>query len=190
MTKPINFIFIGRSGSGKGTQAELLMEKFPEIYYISTGDLIRKLAALPTDAGVRFKQLLNDGGLLTDDVAIMLWMHEISFNVRGDQGIIGDGFPRRLAEAETLHRFLEWLGRWEDTKLIWIDISPEEATKRLKNRGREDDTDHSIGQRLDWFDHEVMPVINYFKSRNKITRINGEQTIEAVAKEILSKIKE
>lgn len=188
MDKPTNFIFIGRSGSAKGTQAKLLLEKFPSLYYISTGDLIRKVAEQKTDVGMRVKDFLNAGGLLSHEMAIALWMHEISFNLTREQGLVADGFPRRLSEAKSLTDFLKWLERYENTKVLWIDISREEAYKRLKLRGRTDDSDESINSRQDWFEKDVMPIIEYYKSENKLLCINGGQTVEKVFEEILSKI--
>lgn len=188
MTKTTNYIFIGRSGSAKGTQAKFLLNKFPDLYYVSTGDLLRKLSSLGTDVGDRLKKLVKEGGLLPHDLAEMLWMHEISFNINNHQGLIADGFPRRLVEAKVLTEFLRWLNRWEETKVLWIDISREEASERLTLRGRADDTDMSISSRQNWFEEDVMPIIEYYKSENKLIRINGEQDREKVFEEILSHI--
>ncbi len=188
MGKLTNFIFIGRSGSAKGTQAKLLLEKFPNLYYIATGDLLRNLAKLKTDVGMRINQLLTSGGLPSHEIPIMLWMHEISLNLTTQQGFIADGFPRRLPEAKILTDFLKWMERWESTKILWIDITREEAHKRLKLRGRSDDVDENINNRQDWFEKDVMPIVEYYKSENKLIRINGEQTIEKVFEEILSHI--
>lgn len=188
MDKPLNFIFIGRSGCAKGTQTKLLLGKFPELYYIATGDLLRDLAKRPTDVGMRIKRLLDTGGLPSHEIPIMLWMHEIALNLTTQQGFIADGFPRRLPEAKQLTDFLKWLERWENMKVLWIDISREEAYKRLKLRARTDDSDESINSRQDWFEKDVMPIIEYYKSENKLIRINGEQTIEKVAEDILNHI--
>ena len=188
-TKPLNFVFIGRSGSGKGTQAKLLLDHFPDMIYVSTGDLMRDLAKYDTDAGKRIKELLDEGGLAFDDMATSLWMYTISHTVKSDQGIIGDGFPRRLIEAQNLDRFLDWLERKEQTRVLLIDISREEALKRLKLRGREDDVeDEDIKNRLDYFEEKVVPVIEYYQDQNRLIQINGEQTREEVFQEILQKI--
>lgn len=216
--KPLNFVLIGRSGSGKGTQAKFLMEHFDNLYYISTGDLFRDLAEQKTDVGKRVKKTLEIGGLPFDDLATMLWMHKISFNVKQEKGVLCDGLLRRLEEAKNLDRFFEFLERAENTKILLIDISREEAFNRLTKRRickscgmlvpfvepyknwekcekcggeliqRSDDKLEAIKNRLDYFDKMVSEVIDYYKSQNKLVIINGEQPIEKVFKEILEKI--
>ena len=190
MGKPSNFIFIGRSGSGKGTQAKFLLDHLPNMVYISTGDLMRDLANKDTDAGHRIKSILDNGGLPFDDMATTLWMHKIAHTVKEEQGIICDGFPRRNNEAQNLDNFFEWLERKEQTKVLLIDISREEAIKRLKLRGRYDDIDEEdINNRLNFFEERVVPAINHYKEQNRLISINGEQSREEVFQEILKKIK-
>ncbi len=186
--KLLNFVFIGRSGCGKGTQAKLVMEHFPNLVYISTGDLMRDLAKQKTDVGQRIKEILDKGGLPFDDIATSLWMREISYKVRSDQGIIADGFPRRLNEAQNLDNFLDWLGRKENTKVLLVDVSREEAFKRLEKRARGDDTEEQINNRLDYYEERVVPAINYYKEQGRLIKINGELSVEGVFKDILEKI--
>jgi len=104
--KPFNFVLIGRSGSGKGTQAKLLMERFGNLVPIPIGGLFRELSKLDTDVATRVKKTVKEGKLPYDDLAAMLWMHYISFKISEDQGIIADGLPRRLSEAKTFDRYL------------------------------------------------------------------------------------
>lgn len=219
MNKPLNFVLIGRSGCGKGTQAKLLMEKFGNLYYISTGNLFRDLASQETDVGQRIKKIIEAGGLPYDDLATTLWMREIAYKVKEDQGIMADGFPRRLNEAENLYQFLKFLEREETTFYILIDISREEAFNRLTKRRickkcgrlipwvgefkkleacdqcggeletRPDDTNEAINNRLDYFEERVMPAIKFFEEKGKLIKINGEQSIEDVFKDILKAIK-
>lgn len=186
--KPLNFILIGRSGSGKGTQAELLAEKFKNSVRISTGELMRDLAKRDTEVGDRIKKILEEGGLPFDDIATTLWMHEIAFTVKKDQGIICDGFPRRINEAQNLDRFFDWLDRSQNTKVLEIDISSEEAFVRLKKRARDiDDNDKAIRGRLSYFEERVIPVLNFYKKSDRLIHINGEQSVEDVFKEIIDK---
>ncbi len=186
--KPINLILFGRSGSGKGTQAELLIKHFKNMLQISTGDLFRNLAEQNTDAGIRIKKVVDKGGLPFDQMATTLWMHKISYELKKDQHLLCDGLPRRLSESEDLYDFLLWLERIDNTKALVIEISREEAIRRLLERNRHDDDEKAINKRLDWYEDRVVPAINFFKDKGLIIKINGEQPIDEVFKEILSKI--
>lgn len=218
-SNPKNFTIIGRSGCGKGTQAKLLIEHFGNLFYISTGDLFRNLAKAETDTSIRVKKILSEGGLPFDDLATMLWMHEVAFNVKPQQGVLFDGAPRRLEEAKNLDNFFEFLERKENTFNILIDISREEAFNRLSKRrickkcgklipwvgkfkdlekcddcggelmARFDDTEEAINNRLDFYDQRVSEVVEYFKSQNRLIIINGEQSIESVFEDILKALK-
>jgi adenylate kinase len=219
MDKPINFTLIGRSGSGKGTQAKLLMKEFGDFCYISTGDLFRDLLKADTDTGARVKKIVREGGFPLDDLAATLWMHSFAYNLKEDQGFILDGAPRRVSEAQALDRFLEFLERKENTFNLLIDISREEAIGRLTKRRickecgrlipwvgefkklkvcdkcggelitRRDDNVEAINNRLDYYDNTVVEVVEYYKQQNRLIKINGEQPIDDVFKEILEKIK-
>ncbi len=219
MCKPINFVLIGRSGCGKGTQAKLLGEHFGNLFYISTGSLFRKMAEYDTQVGHKIKELLNGGGLPFDDLATMLWMSAISYNLKEEQGFCLDGAPRRLEEANALDSFLHYLERTDSTIVILIDISRKEAFDRLTKRRickkcgqlitwvgdyknlqacdkcggdleeRADDTPEAIKNRLDYFDKDVSKVIKYFKKKKRLVKINGEQPIEKVFQDILDEVR-
>lgn len=183
-----NFVLIGRSGSGKGTQAEFLMEYFGNLVYISTGALFRELAKADTVASKKVIDILESGGLPFDDLATTLWMHEIAFKVKEDQGFIMDGAPRRPQEAQNLDRFLEFLDLDKRTFFILIDISREEAFKRLSARGRSDDSKDAINSRMDYYEKIVRGVVEHYESRRRLIRINGEQSVEDVHKDIMEAI--
>lgn len=219
MKKILNFILIGRSGSGKGTQADLLMEHFGNLHPFVTGDMFRALAKADTAVGAKIRRIIAEGGLPLDDIATTLWMHAISFNLKSNEGLLADGFPRRLPEAENLDRFLEFLGRKESTFYLLIDISREEAFNRLTKRRickkcgrlipwvgefkklkvcdkcggelvtRPDDKIEAIKNRLDYYEENVVPVVGYYKKQKKLIEINGEQPIDDVFKDILRAIK-
>jgi adenylate kinase len=196
--KILNFILMGPPASGKGTQAKLLLKKFKNYFYISTGQLFRKLVKEKTDTGQRIKHIVESGGLPFDDLATTLWMYEIAFNVKKNQGIVADGFPRRAQEAKDLDEFLKFLQRKDNTYFFLIEISEKEAFKRLakgrfQNGGRRvkraDDEIEDIKRRFRLYRKRTIPAMNYFKKQGLLTRINGEQSIEKVFKDILKAIK-
>lgn len=189
--QPLNLILMGPPASGKGTQAGLLLKKFKNYHYISTGQLFRELIEKKTDAGERVKDIIESGGLPFDDLATTLWMYDIAFNVKGNQGIVADGFPRRLQEAKDLDAFLSFLQRKKNTKFFLIDISEKEAQKRLikGRRGRSDDDPRDIKKRFKIYRQRTIPALDYFKKQGLLFKINGEQTIENVFKDILKTIK-
>lgn len=168
------------------------MEEIGNLYYISTGDLLRKLITTGTVTAKKIKEIIDSGGLPFDDIATTLWMHEIAHNVREGQGFILDGAPRRLVEAQNLDRFVDFLGQKNETAMLLIDISREEAFRRLMARGerenREDDQATAINKRLDYYEERVVPVVEYYENQGRLIRINGEQSIADVHKEIMQKI--
>lgn len=189
MTKPFNVILVGRSGSGKGTQAEILMKKFSHFYYLVTGDLFRALSKEESDTGKRIKKILDEGGLPIDDLATTMWMHNLAYNLNEDQGLLADGFPRRLPEAKSLDAFLGFLERLDGSFFILIDISSDEAYRRLKARGRFDDNDEAIKGRMDYYEERVVEVVEYYKKTDRLITINGQQSIEDVHKDIMEVLK-
>ncbi|OGZ54804.1 MAG: hypothetical protein A3H64_00695 [Candidatus Ryanbacteria bacterium RIFCSPLOWO2_02_FULL_45_11c] len=188
MEKPLNIIFLGLSGSGKGTQVQLLadvMRAHNPVHVVSTGDLFRRLQEFTTDVGKRVKRILQEGGLPFDDLATTLWMHEIAFRVHEHEGIIFDGAPRRLDEAKNIDRFLEFLERKEYTKVAYLSVTPEEITKRLLQRGRADDNITAIEGRIDYFQKSVLPVLDYYREQGRLIEISGEQPVEKVHADIV-----
>ena len=198
-SKNLNFIIIGPPGSGKGTQAKLLLKKFKGLYYVYPGEIFRTLFKANTDAGNRIKKIGESGGLQPEDLATTLWMYKISFNVRDGQGFLLDGSPRKIKEAESLYNFLKFLDRIKNTTLFMLHISEKESYKRLVKRvdattgkaiKRVDDDRKKINLRWNLYKKETIPAIDYMKKKGcKVVKINGEQSIEKVFKDILKAIK-
>lgn len=196
--KVLNFILIGPPGCGKGTQAKLLLKKFKNLYYVYPGEVFRTLFSLNTDAGNRIKKIGEQGGLQSEDFAITLWMHDIAFNVKEGQGFLLDGSPRKIKESESLYNFLKFLDRVKTTTIFLIDISEKESYKRLAHRidaatgkviKRIDDNRGKIDLRWALYKKDTISAINYIKKYCKMVKINGEQPIEKVFKDILKAIK-
>jgi len=189
------YIFIGRSGCGKGTQIELLSEKlkakFPEvgINYVSTGTDLREFWKGDTYTHKLSKEIVDNGGLQPEFLVIYLWGQDLVKDMSGNEHLIFDGTPRRLNEAEVLDSAIKFYRR-ENPTVVYMNVSRKWSTDRMLGRGRGDDDIEQINKRLDWFDKDVMPAIEYLKKDPlyKFVDINGEQTIEEVHNEIIEKI--
>jgi adenylate kinase len=179
------YIILGRSGSGKGTQAHLLEEKISPCLYVKTGELFRALAQRDTFIGRKVNKILLSGVLPQQWLAEFLWQGElISRIITGQENIIFDGMPRRLDEAKELDEMLEWLER-KNLNVILLDISREEAKARLLKRLRSDDVSSAIDKRLDWFEAEVMPVVEYYKASGRLIIVDGIGSIEEIFERII-----
>ncbi len=193
-TEPTAYIFIGRSGAGKGTQVELFMKDFAEksstkILHVETGNLLRAFVKGNLYIQKVAKEVLETGGLMPESVAIDMWMNYLITNFTGKESLIFDGTPRKIVEAHLLDDVLRFF-KIPRCKVIYINTSKEWCIQRLMERGRNDDTREGIEHRLAWFDTEVMPCIEFFKKNKdcEIVDINGEQTIEEVHKELMQKV--
>lgn len=200
--QPLTIIFIGRSGSGKGTQADLLysyLEKkygskeavAEKVFRLETGKSLREIANGPTYTGSLVKGILTRGGLLPEFMTVYVWTNIFVSHFKEGQDILIDGSPRRLQEATALDTAFGFYGR-HTVHVVFLDVPIEGATTRLKARGRFDDTDADIKNRMNWFDSDVIPAINYYRDnangRYTFLDINGDQSIEAVHKDIVKAI--
>lgn len=190
---PRAFILVGKSGSGKGTQAELLIDylkkKDRPVLYMETGKKFREFTKRDTYSSQLTKKVLDEGGLLPAFLPIWVWADSLIENFTGKEDMVFDGLARQINEAPVLDRALKFYGI-QNPFVIVINVSDEWATTRLTERGRSDDNDEDIKRRLQWFQDNVVPVIDYFKDKEgyRFIEINGEQTIEQVHKEIIDKI--
>jgi len=191
---PKAYIFVGRSGCGKGTQAELLMNKLKEIdnskiLHIETGALLREFAKNSSYTAKKTKEIIDTGGLMPESIVISLCTSYLMDNFSGKENLVFDGAPRRLLETEILDNTLKFynISRY---KVVYMNVSREWATKRLLARGRTDDTKEDIEKRMSWFDKDVRPSVEFFKNNEscEFIDINGEQTIEQVHDEITKKV--
>ncbi|MEK7593653.1 MAG: nucleoside monophosphate kinase [Patescibacteria group bacterium] len=195
---PQTFIFIGRSGCGKGTQAERLKKYITEhdsekreIFYFETGGGVRKFIGGSNFSSSLAKKINESGERQPSFLAIWLWVGGLIDNVKGGEHIILDGSPRTLLEAEVLTTAFNFYSRGE-VNVVYMNVSREWSEERLSERGRADDaTLAKRTKRSKWFDTDVMPAILYFKKTPfyKFHDINGEQTIDKVHEEIVNKLK-
>lgn len=194
--KPYTFIFFGRSGCGKGTQLKLLRDYLNKEdnerkhFAFSTGDGFREFFNKNTYASNLSKEITGKGLLQPLFLTVSLWGNAFLNNLEEDNHVFIDGYPRRLEEASILDGALKFFNR-NDVIIIDFVVSRETSKKRMLGRGREDDTDENIETRLDWYDKDVVPAIEYFKGQSGYVYIpiDGEGKIEEIHAEIIKKIK-
>ncbi|MEY4440823.1 MAG: hypothetical protein RLY49_449 [Candidatus Parcubacteria bacterium] len=184
-------IFIGKSGSGKGTQIKVLSDFLQsqgnsDIYYLQSGQGLRELSSQESYSGTLLNDALMHGKLVPTAVAIWSWVDGIVKRFVGQKFFFVDGAPRKLNEAMILDELFDFYER-KNRFVLTIDVSDEWAKDKLKNRGRKDDmSDESILSRLEWFNTNSPEILSFFKNSRKynVISINGEQTIEKVQEEI------
>ena len=187
-------ILVARSGGGKGTQAKELIKYIKtkddrNTFHLQSGKRIRDFLEESSYGSTLAKELSPKGELQPSFLSVWSWVGEMIKKLDKEEHLIMDGTPRRVNEAHLVTESLEFFKR-EKPKIVYINVSNEWSFKRLDDRkeDREDDSDlESIKKRLDWFDSDVLPVIDYFKENDYYTvyEVNGEQTIEEVHKDIV-----
>lgn len=191
----LNFMFIGRSGSGKGTQSELLKQVLEKrygrgsVFYFATGDCFRSLTSQPAlyTGKLVNEKVLSAGDKAPDALTIWCWTKEFVNRLQPTQHIILDGTPRTVLEAKTMDELMSFYNR-KRVFPIWLDVSYEWAYERLAARGRADDKSETIKNRLAYYPKHVEPTVRYYQeeSPNKLFRMNGEQTVEKVHQDIVA----
>lgn len=189
------YIFVGRSGCGKGTQAELLIDYLKnnsqnEVFYLQTGEEFRKFMKEEGYSNDLAREVGSQGKLQPMFLTVMLWAKALIEKLKGGEILVFDGTPRKKDEADILESVFDFYG-YKNPKVIYVNVSRQWAEERLLSRGRSDDKLEKIKTRQDWFDTDVMAVLDYYQNNKDYVflEINGEQTIEEVHQEILSKLK-
>ena len=182
-----NIVIFGAPGAGKGTQSDFIVEKY-NLTHISTGDLLRKEIADKTPLGLRIKSIMDAGQLVSDDIVVEMIDNAIA---RDTKGILFDGFPRTVAQAETLDRLLAKHGRTL-TCMVRLDVPREELIRRMLERakvsGRSDDNEETIKNRLVEYENKTLPVASYYEKQGKAVAINGLGDIQRISQDIANAI--
>lgn len=190
LRKPYIIVILGRPGSGKGTQANLLEKKF-KFAHLSTGQLLRERMKMRDLVGRTIKKTLDEGHLVPTPIVFQLWMPRLERFRHNKKfpGVILDGSPRKLYEARMLDETLGFYG-WDQNMLVLnLTISPKEAMRRLLKRDRHDDDRDDIKRRLAWFRTEVIPVLRFYQKKGVRIDIDGERSIETIHKDIVRRLK-
>lgn len=181
----LNIALFGAPGAGKGTQSELLMAKH-NLVYIATGDILRQEIADGTELGLQAKAIIEQGGLVSDEIIVQIIEKKIITNPDA-AGFLFDGFPRTFVQAYILEGLLLKM-HTSLACLLSLEVSPEVSFERLMNRaktsGRSDDTEDVIRNRLEEYEKKTAPVAEFFKEQGLYFPINGEGTIEEINAEI------
>ena len=179
----ITLIICGAPGCGKGTQSYLIKNKY-NLTHLSTGDLLRGEIANNTDLGKTANEYISQGQLVPDDMIITILANKIdSLNFAETNGIILDGFPRTLPQAEALEKLLREMGHQTDV-LLDLVVEEEELINRLLLRGqtsgRCDDNLETIKKRLTVYHTQTEPVSEFYKKLGKYTQINGMGDVDEI----------
>lgn len=173
---PLVLVILGRQGSGKGTQAALLAERYG-VVHVSTGDMLRAAVAAGTELGLRAKAVMDAGNLVGDDIMIGIVGERLADNDIQAHGVLLDGFPRTTAQADAL---AEILGGTGPDLAINLDVPIAEVTERMLARGRDDDTEEAISRRLGLYEAETAPLLAWFEERSRLTVVDGLGTEDEV----------
>jgi len=177
-----NIVIFGKPGSGKGTQANFLKEKY-NLYHISTGDLFRKNISNQTKLGIEAKSYLDNGDLVPDSVTIKMLENEVLSN-KEVNGYIFDGFPRTLNQAESLDDFLSSINL-KINATIALDVNEDELITRLLDRGkttnRSDDQDiEKIKNRFNEYNTKTSILINFYSKQDKFFSVHGKGSVNDI----------
>ncbi len=176
-------IILGPPGVGKGTQSALIAEKLG-LVHLSTGEILRRAVEAKTPLGLRAKENMQSGKLVSDEIMVGIIKDEISRDSMRKKGFILDGFPRTLNQAIELEKIFEHLG-YNNIKVINMVVNKREIIKRLSARGRHDDSPEILEHRIEVYELETAPVKDYFSRKYMVCDINGIGDIEMINANII-----
>jgi len=204
----MKIVFLGAPGSGKGTQAQRLMAEYSMVQ-VSTGDLLREAVAAGTEPGRRARQAMDAGELVSDEIVLAMIQDRLQ-RADVENGFILDGFPRNLAQARSLEKVLDDLGKQLDAAVL-LDVDLDILMKRLTGRRtcsingkllniyfspraeieactgaggeliqRADDNEETIGNRLEVYRRETEPLIDHYRGAGLLRKVDGQGDMETV----------
>ena len=181
----LNIVIFGAPGSGKGTQSERIVEKYG-INHISTGDVLRAEIKNGTELGKTAKGYIDQGQLIPDELMIDI-LASVFDSFEDSKGVIFDGFPRTIAQAEALKKMLAERGQ-DVSVMVDLEVPEDELMTRLikrgKDSGRADDNEETIKKRLHVYHSQTAPLIDWYKNEKKYQHINGLGTMDGIFADI------
>ena len=181
----LNIVIFGAPGSGKGTQSERIVEKYG-INHISTGDVLRAEIKNGTELGKTANGYIDQGQLIPDELMIDI-LASVFDSFKDSKGVIFDGFPRTIAQAEALKKMLAERGQ-DVTVMVDLEVPEDELMTRLikrgKDSGRADDNEETIKKRLHVYHSQTAPLIDWYKNEKKYQHINGLGTMDGIFADI------
>lgn len=181
----INLVLFGPPGAGKGTQSEKLIEKYGFVH-ISTGDLFRWHTKNDTPLGKRVKEIMNSGQLVSDDITIAMLKEEVLKNPKAG-GFLFDGFPRTVAQAESLDELMKSLST-AIHHVIALDVSEREVRERIAKRkaiaNRADDEEEKLNKRITEYFTKTVHVLPFYQKQGRLKTVNGIGAIDDIFKTI------
>lgn len=188
----LNLVLFGAPGSGKGTQSEKIIDEYG-LRHISTGEVLRKQIAAGTELGKIADSYISKGHLIPDDLMIDILRQELKNNPKDCNGVIFDGFPRTIAQAEALETLLKERGS-KLSGVVGLEVPEEELVARMLRRGAEtgraDDNIDTIHNRLKVYHSQTEPLKAHYENKGHYMQINGNGDIDTIFSEIVGKIKE
>ena len=181
MSNEKGLIFLGPPGSGKGTQAQILAEIF-QIPHISTGDILRAAIANKTELGQKAQSYMDKGDLVPDELILDLIRERLS-HADAQKGWILDGFPRNVSQAAFLEELLQEINH-SSSHVMNLEVPDQVLISRLLGRGRKDDNETTISNRLKVYREQTAPVIDFYRDRHSLHSVNGDRLPEEVTESL------
>ena len=186
----LNIVIFGAPGSGKGTQSDKIIAEYG-VEHISTGDVLRAEIKGNTELGKTAAAYINDGKLVPDSLIIDILASTLDAKGKDIKGVIFDGFPRTIAQAEALNSMLAERGQ-EVSAVIGLEVNDEELIKRIiarrKTSGRADDNEETAKKRLDTYYSQTMPLKDFYIKEGKYAKIDGVGSIDDIYSNIKAAI--
>ncbi len=165
----LHLAIFGRQGAGKGTQSQRIVDAYG-VVHISTGDMLRAAIADETELGLAAQSIMDAGGLVDDETMIGIVGERLAQPDIVERGVLLDGFPRTPTQADELVRIL---GERSIDAAINLEVSIDEVTARMLERGRDDDTPEAIAKRLGLYESQTRPLLDWFDERGLLLEVDG-----------------